>query len=236
MATPQDIVEGLKLLHAPGAVNIYDEGESVTAGDRPGDATVRCRNVLRYLTAHWSARVVLVGEAPGQRGCRLSGVPFTSLRQLTGSGPSEKSATIVHGILRQLGVEREVLLWNASMLFPPGNRDPLPAELAASRGLLRTVCNGRTVYAVGRFAADVTGAPYIRHPSRGGKPRFSEAMNIIFQLPPGADIPRKLAQIAAQGPVPSSFSRPGHHGTDHNVCAVHHLVIPLNGICDLCVD
>ena len=87
-----------------------------------------------------------------------------------GSGPTEPTATIMHRVLSELGCQREVLLWNASMLFAPGNRDPLRAEVAACAEVLELVCRGRAVFAVGRFAQVATGAPYIRHPSHGGCP------------------------------------------------------------------
>ena len=47
-----------------------------------------------YLDAKRDASIVLVGEAAGYRGARVSGIAFTSERQLTGAGPSEASATI----------------------------------------------------------------------------------------------------------------------------------------------
>ncbi|HEY2207842.1 MAG TPA: hypothetical protein VGH26_01020, partial [Gaiellaceae bacterium] len=65
-----------------------------------------------YLESRRDAEIVLVGEAAGYRGARVSGIPFTSERQLTGSGPAEATATIVHRVLATLGVEDEVLLWN----------------------------------------------------------------------------------------------------------------------------
>ncbi|HEX4324478.1 MAG TPA: uracil-DNA glycosylase family protein, partial [Gaiellaceae bacterium] len=71
-----------------------------------------------YLGARRDAQVVLVGEAAGYRGARVSGIPFTSERQLTGSGPAEASATIVHRVLAELGVEDEVLLWNVVPTHP----------------------------------------------------------------------------------------------------------------------
>jgi uracil-DNA glycosylase len=120
--------------------------------------------------------VVLVGEAPGKRGARWTGVPFTSPFLLHGSGPSEPTATVVHRVLAELGCESEVLCWNASVLFPPDNRDPRRAELEASAPALERVCRGRTVLAVGRLAQRATGAPYLRHPSYGGATRFADGL------------------------------------------------------------
>ena len=48
-----------------------------------------------YLESRAEATLLLVSEAAGYRGARVSGLPFTSERQLTGTGPAEASATIV---------------------------------------------------------------------------------------------------------------------------------------------
>ena len=46
--------------------------------DRPGGAAIRAANLKAYLGARLHPRLMLVGEAPGYRGCRFSGIAFTS--------------------------------------------------------------------------------------------------------------------------------------------------------------
>ena len=142
----------VRSLRVPGALNLYDEADSVAWGDPPGAATARLAALTAYLTRQWSAPLVLVGEAPGQHGARWTGVPFTSPHLLTGSGPREPTATIVQRVLDELGCASRVLLWNASVLFPPGNRDPRRVELEACAPALERVSRGRRVVAVGRHA------------------------------------------------------------------------------------
>ncbi len=125
------------------------------------------------------AELLLVGEAAGYRGARISGVPFTSERQLTGSGPAEATATIVHRVLRELGIENDVLLWNVVPTHPgtaTSNRLPTRAEVRAARPFLDELARGRRVVAVGRLAADVLDAPYVRHPSHGGARGFADGL------------------------------------------------------------
>jgi hypothetical protein len=170
------VMDHLARLAVPGSLNLYDEDQSVAWGDRPGQATARARALRRYLRTHWSATTLLVGEAPGRNGARQTGVPFTSPRQLTGVGPDELSARSVHRALAELHASDRVLLWNVSMLFPPDNRDPRSCEVAACAEVLALVSRGRRVLAVGRHAARATGAPYLRHPSHGGGPRFLDGL------------------------------------------------------------
>jgi uracil-DNA glycosylase len=132
-----------------------------------------------YLAERSDAPLLLVGEAAGYRGARVSGLPFTSERQLSGAGPAEASATIVQRTLRELGLEREVLLWNAVPTHPGtarSNRRPTRREVEAGCEFLEVLAAGRRVLAVGRVAEAATGAPYIRHPSHGGAADFRAAL------------------------------------------------------------
>ena len=119
----------------------------------------------------------------GYRGARVSGIPFTSERQLTGSGPAEASATIVHRVLARLGIEEDVLLWNVVPTHPgseSSNRAPRREEVEAAKPFLEEVLRGRTVIAVGRVAAATTGAGYVRHPARGGAAEFEAGLERAF--------------------------------------------------------
>lgn len=143
---------------------------------------LRQERLARYLRSRGEAPIVLVGEAAGYRGARVSGIPFTSERQLTGAGPAEASATIVHCALRELGIEEDVLLWNLVPTHPhvPGepasNRRPTRSEIAAARPFLDALAgagaSNKLLLAVGRLAHRELGGPYIRHPSHGGAAEF----------------------------------------------------------------
>lgn len=126
-----------------------------------------------YLDRHGDSPILLVGEAAGFRGARVSGLPFTSERQLTGTGPGEATATIVRRVLAELGID--ALCWNVVPTHPgtaTSNRRPTGAEVAAATPFLDELSAGRRVLAVGRLAERVTGAPYVRHPSHGGAASF----------------------------------------------------------------
>jgi uracil-DNA glycosylase len=135
-----------------------------------------------YLAARGGAPLLLVGEAAGYRGARVSGIPFTSERQLMGTGPSEATATIVHRVLGELGVEEHVLLWNLVPTHPhrPGephsNRRPTAGEVGAGLVFLEELAPGRLVIAVGRLAESALGPPAVRHPSHGGAEAFRERL------------------------------------------------------------
>jgi hypothetical protein len=138
-----------------------------------------CERLVAYLVSRGDALLVLVGEAAGYRGTRVSGIPFTSERQLSGNGPAEATATIVHRVLAELGLEEEVLLWNVVPTHPgtaKSNRRPTRAEIEGGLPFLGQVARGRRPIAVGRLAETVLDAPYVRHPSHGGARAFHDGL------------------------------------------------------------
>jgi hypothetical protein len=117
-------------------------------------AAIRRANLTRYLAdmARRAPRVLMLFEAPGYRGCALSGIPVTSERiMLRGvekwglfgagyrrtsdnpQGVAEMTATILWGALAE-HADQPPLIWNTVPLHPhkPGerqsNRTPTVAE------------------------------------------------------------------------------------------------------------
>ncbi len=145
----------------------------------------RRANLRRYLEEMAARRpaAMLVGEAPGYRGCRLSGIPFTSEAIMLAGVPAhdllgeakgyrktaewprpagEQTATIVWQALAPL--PRLPLLWNVVPWHPhrPGkpwsNRRPRAAEIALGAPYLVRLAElfgVEQVIAVGRTAGRV---------------------------------------------------------------------------------
>lgn len=158
----------------PNSVNPFD--------DSALDNAIRRRNLELYLlemAAH-RPKVLLVGEAPGYRGMRMTGTPFTNRTILQDGinhfglfGPgkgylvpaelspvaSEPTATVMWQTLTEL--DFLPLLWSAYPLHPhlPGkplsNRTPSTAEIATGRRsweALAHLFSIRSVVAVGNVA------------------------------------------------------------------------------------
>ena len=137
----------------------------------------------RYLDERAAARVLVVAEAPGYRGTRVSGIPLTSERQLTGEGPAEATATVAHRVLAELGLEDDVLLWNVVPTHPGevhANRRPTRGEIAAGVPFARELAARRRVVAVGRVAHEAFGGAYVRHPAHGGGAAFGRGLEKLL--------------------------------------------------------
>jgi uracil-DNA glycosylase len=173
----EEFIERLRGARIGATFNFYRDG----AG-----AAIRRERLLGYLQARAEAPLLLVGEAAGHRGARVSGIPFTSQRQLTGAGPAEATATIVRRVLAELELEEETLCWNVVPTHPhlptrpDTNRSPTSGEVAASKPFLEELALDRFVVAVGRVAERSLGPPAVRHPSRGGAAAFREELAALL--------------------------------------------------------
>ena len=175
--------------------------------ERPDGAAIRRRNLRRYLEAFASASYVLVGEAAGYAGCRFSGMPFTGEAQVVGPDclPWARGLGFEQSSLGELWRERsgemvwaafdgrrDCVLWNAFPWHPHGdkplsNRKPKRSELEQATGVLRCFLSlypHARVHAIGRVSQDTLGrlgvdAPYIRHPSYGGKSAFERGVRAL---------------------------------------------------------
>jgi uracil-DNA glycosylase len=142
------------------------------------DSPLRRERLAEYLERHAEAGLLLVGEAAGYRGARVSGLPFTSERQVSGTGLAEATATIVQRTLEELGLTEEVLLWNVVPTHPHrrgeprSNRPPTKTEVREAMPFLDQLRRGRRTIAVGRTAHAAVGGRYVRHPSHGGSVAF----------------------------------------------------------------
>jgi len=168
-------LESLQVATTPQVFNPWTQHDPTTDLSRgaPGHR-------LDRLAAHLAikARYLLIGEASGYQGCKVSGIPFTSERLiLEGQIPrvrttdarltsrprpwSEPSATTVWGTLHRLGIAEESILWNAFPWHPhrpqllQSNRTPTMTErwngLPVLQLLLRLHPKAR-IFAIGRNA------------------------------------------------------------------------------------
>ncbi len=156
-------------------------------------------------------KYILVGEAPGYNGCRLTGVPFTSeyiihngtpgfdifsgkyMTRETDKKQKEPSATIVWDVLGKCGILP--LIWNAFPFHPhePGdinsNRKTDKNEQEFGLGILRDIISlfkTETVIAVGNVSYKLMSDNSIdclkvRHPANGGKREFEKGLLDILK-------------------------------------------------------
>lgn len=168
------------------------------------------RHYFEYMLNLGGRRVMLVGEAPGHKGCRITGIPFTSGRafheiqhlmlmslkdkiQLPRI-ETESTATIVWNYL--IGKSTTPLFWNSFPLHPhhkgnfASNRAPTDPEVEFGSEILRElygIYKPEFIAGIGHKGVEALTHifpgqvfTYIRHPSNGGKPQFIEGMNNVI--------------------------------------------------------
>ena len=161
---------------------------------------IRRNNLIHYLLLMYERKpkILLVSEAPGYLGMKLTGVPFSSERTLLNhtfysgnnnfrvefNGITEPSATIVWNVLDAIGYIP--LMFPAFPFHPNGvgnpksNRQPTDAELEIGEKYLLELIDIfgiKKFLAVGRKAEFTLSkmnivAPYVRHPANGGANKF----------------------------------------------------------------
>jgi uracil-DNA glycosylase len=180
-----------------------EPGLEKAAADR-----IRRENLRSYFASFTQLpRTLVVGEAPGWRGCRFSGIPFTSesqlvSRQLPFSGERtnksgrplcEASATIYWKVM--LPFYPHFLAWNCLPLHPykPGlpasNRHASTREIMRFDHLLQSFINllgPEGILAVGRDAQrSLTRLSFkhtpVRHPAHGGVKTFGAGVEEFFR-------------------------------------------------------
>ena len=168
-------------------------------------------NLRLYLMALYKNKptYMLVGEAPGYKGCGVTGIPFTDENEMKNHLGTyqegyyfenikclqkENSAGIIWGAIQARNDGKIPLMWNAYPFHPfkenkrSSNRKPNKNELVVGKSYLEELIDifwmkKQNIYAVGRVAQSQLGylgaVKYIRHPSYSGK---AECMNGILLI------------------------------------------------------
>lgn len=202
-------LEDLFCAPTAGMPRVFDPWNAVSSDDLAPAAVEGRRERLRLHLSAPAPRLLLVGEAPGYQGTRITGCPFTSEALLLEGGVPrigkldgrltsrrlpwrEPSSTIVWRALREEGLADDTILWGAFPWHPYGdtplsNRAPNEAEKGAGTVFLRQLVAalpGVAVVAVGNVAADSlrklgVTAEKIRHPSNGGATAFRSGLALV---------------------------------------------------------
>ena len=180
-----------------------DDAELLFGHDELG--RLRERNLRRYLERS-HAPILLLGEAPGWRGMTVTGVPFTSVREVEAGvlpglelpavpqAPWEASSRVFWETMQQwrgpLPLSWPVYPHHPFVAGrPQTNRTPRSSEVRAGGPVAEELIRAlgiETVVAVGRKAQGALAeagieAPAVRHPAQGGARMFSDQLLALNQ-------------------------------------------------------
>ena len=165
---------------------------------------------FEYLYSTNQKDVLLIGEAPGYAGCRITGIPFTSGELFSNSKleifkklnqdislekiEGEKTASIVWNYLEKKS--NLPVFWNSFPFHPfntdneKSNRAPTNEEIKEGKIYIQElveIFKPKIIASIGRKGEKVLKSiypdkhiKYIRHPSYGGKTDFIRGMDEIL--------------------------------------------------------
>ncbi|MFG1307272.1 uracil-DNA glycosylase [Xanthobacter autotrophicus] len=210
MKTPKTFTISLAETRLPSVFNPY--WETCSLHDRPNAATVRRRNLQRYLEAALDARVdtIWIARDLGYRGGRRTGVPLTDEvhlacagglmggieleRATRGPAIAERTAAVVWRVLSH--IRQPVALWNIFPFHPHEAGDPFSnrchtrAERDATWPLLTALIDmirPKQIVAIGRDAGLALSSfdipvHIVRHPSYGGQAEFTAGIYSLYGI------------------------------------------------------
>ena len=192
-----------KLKQRPSSENVFNPYQNETVANN-------LKLYFEYLYSTNQKEVLLIGEAPGYAGCRITGIPFTSgdlfrnsnLEIFKSLNPNifldkiegEKTATIVWEYLKNK--EELPIFWNSfpfhpfNVNKPNSNRTPTNEEIIEGKFYIQElieIFNPKLIASIGRKGEKILkniypneDIEYIRHPSNGGKQDYIKGMNKIY--------------------------------------------------------
>lgn len=118
---------------------------------------INLEKYLQFMKSEEGNKILLVGEAPGYAGCKMTGIPFTSGRAIC--NPEDNRAPTNAEVEEGVSYLRELF-----EIFKP--------TVIAGLGRAGERCS--------KLAFKDKSILYIHHPSRGGKSKFIEGMDGII--------------------------------------------------------
>ena len=201
--TPEEFVKRLQEMKPSDEYrhNFYCPSE-----EDPGEARMKSKNLLLYLKKmrELDPKILLVGEAPGYKGCKLTGIPFTSEYQILhkdffkeefevlniDNPECENSAKIIWD---EIGKTRQIpLMWNIYPFHPSTidgrNGKPNANDVDMGKDILEkllTMFNISYMYCIGRKSEGALKnhelfQSYVRHPSHGGSKACKKSLEYIL--------------------------------------------------------
>lgn len=202
----EKLISLLRRTEMPANVfNIYKQNDPEL--DARGGAARRRENLRRYLKVLKAPKYAFIGIAPGYRGARFTGVPFSDEHRLCYPGScydrtstresayKEASGSVV---MEVLGARTDVVCWNLVPWHPHqpdnllSNSDPDAETIKLGLQAMdwfferlypevQRVCVGKLVQ---KHMQDHCGQQYtyIRHPARGGANEFREQAGKLLEI------------------------------------------------------